>query len=61
MTICVFVLYKISPLILGYNDRLDDDPFLLVGHHDTVVIGRRQLQSRRALQAIDITSGHRIS
>ena len=57
---CVFVLYKICPSISGYNDRLDDDPFLHVGQHDAVVIGR-QLQSRRAKQLVTRYGGHRIS
>ena len=57
---CVFVLYKICPLILGYNDGLDDDPFLQVGQLDAVIIGH-QLQSRRAKQAVTRYGGHRIS
>ena len=57
---CVFVLYKICPLILGYNDGLDDNPFLPVGQHDAADIGR-QLQGRRAKQAVTPFSGHRLS
>ena len=35
----MFVLYKICALILGYNDGLDDDPFLPIGQHDTSPLG----------------------
>ena len=52
---CVFVLYKICPLILGCNDGLDDEPFLPVGQHDAVVIVRQQ-----AKQAVTPFGGHRL-
>ena len=57
---CVFVLYKVYPFILGFNDGLDDDPFLPVGQHDAAVKGR-QLQGRRAKQAVIPFGGHRLS
>ena len=54
---CLFVLYTSCPLILSYNDELNDDSFLPVRQLDTVVIGR-QLQSRRAKQAVTPYGGH---
>ena len=47
----MFVVYKICPLILDYNDGLDDNPFISIGQHDAIIIGR-QLQNRRAKQAV---------